>query len=132
SVPLRVSVETVRGGRRVMGVHASIWADDVEVTRAFAQLLRRSDEPGLEPPARVPEGPEGLPVTQGFARVREDGTVERSPRGLPGFHATIEVAWATPENAPHPACWIRIPMPFIEGEPTSPATQAAALSDFGN
>ncbi|MEX0642229.1 MAG: adenylosuccinate synthase, partial [Pirellulales bacterium] len=25
-----------------------------------------------------------------------------------------------------------IPMPFVEGEPTSPATQAAALSDFGN
>lgn len=132
SVPLRATVETVRGGRRVMGVQASLWAGEQEVTRASAQLLRRSDEPGLQPPVRVPEGPDGLPVTQGFARVREDGAVEHSPRSLPGFHATIEVAWATAPNAPHPAAWIRIPMPFIEGEPTSPATQAAALSDFGN
>ncbi|MCA9848610.1 MAG: thioesterase family protein [Dehalococcoidia bacterium] len=132
SVPLRATVETVRGGRRVMGVAASLWADDVEVTRASAQLLRRSDEPGLEPPATVPEGPEGLPVGRGFNRVRPDGTYESPPRGLPGFHNTIEVAWATALNAPHPAAWLRIPMPFIDGEPTSPATAAAALSDFGN
>lgn len=132
SVPLRATVETVRGGRRVIAVQASLWADDVEVTRASAQLLRRSDEPGLEPPATIPDGPEGLPTTQGFARVRPDGTFGASPRALPGFHNTIEVAWATPEPAPHPACWIRIPVPFVDGEVTSPATQAAALSDFGN
>ena len=91
SVPLRATVETVRGGRRVMGVAASLWADDVEVTRASAQLLRRSDEPGLEPPATVPEGPEGLPVGRGFNRVRPDGTYESPPRGLPGFHNTVRL-----------------------------------------
>ena len=74
----------------------------------------------------------GLPVGRGFNRVRPDGTYESPPRGLPGFHNTIEVAWATALNAPHPAAWLRIPMPFIDGEPTSPATAAAALSDFGN
>lgn len=132
SVPLRVSVETSRAGRRVMGLQASLWADDVEVARASAQLLRRSDEPGVQLPVTLPEGPEGLPVTRGFARSEPDGTVGPRPRSLPGFHNTIETAWVTPEGALRPACWLRIPMPFIEGETTSPATRAAALSDFGN
>lgn len=133
SVPLLPKVETVRAGRRVIGIQAGLWADGVEVTRASAQLLRRSDEaPGLQPPVTIPPGPDGLPVGQGFTRMREDGTFERAPRGLQGFHSTIEVAWATAADAPHPACWIRIPMPFVEGEETSPATLASALSDFGN
>lgn len=130
--PLSVTVEEARRGRRIAVVQASLWADGVEVTRASAALLRRTDTGGLQPPTAIPPGPEGLPVGQGFARIREDGSQEEQPRSLRGFHTTIQVAWATAEDAPAPACWMRIPMPFVEGEEATPATRAAALADFGN
>lgn len=134
SEPLRVEVETVRGGRRIHVVQASIFAGDREVTRGTAALLRRSDAPVggfVFPP---PPGPDGLEVNAGLARpTPEAERAERSDRaGLPGFHTTIQVAWATERLAPRPTAWMRIPMPFVEGEETSPATRAAALSDFGN
>jgi acyl-CoA thioesterase len=131
SEPLHVQVETVRGGRRIHVVQASIFAGDVEVTRGHAALLRRSDAPVggfVYPP---PPGPDGLEVNAGLARPSTDGSRSERP-GMPGFHTTIEVAWASERLAPRPTAWMRIPMPFIEGEETSPVTRAAALSDFGN
>jgi hypothetical protein len=51
----------------------------------------------------------------------------------PGFHTHIETRWVTAfgGEAP-PTVWIRIPVPLIEGEETTPIMRAAALSDFGN
>ncbi|MDA1010906.1 MAG: thioesterase family protein [Chloroflexi bacterium] len=131
-VPLTVTTETVRGGRRVMGVHGTIWANGDPVTRAYAQLLRRSDVLGLQPPAKVPPGPEGLVAHRGFQRPNAEGTIERPANSLEGFHTTVEVAWATDDDAPHPAAWMRVPMPFIDGEESSLTTSIAALADFGN
>ncbi|MCK9485719.1 MAG: thioesterase family protein [Dehalococcoidia bacterium] len=131
SQPLAVQVESVRSGRRIHVVQASILADGQEVTRATAALLRRSDAPvgGLSYPP--PPGPDGLPVNAGLARPRGDAPEPERPR-LEGFHTFIEVAWASERFAPLPTAWMRIPVPFIAGEETSPVTRAAALSDFGN
>ncbi|MEX2372993.1 MAG: hypothetical protein WD800_04260, partial [Dehalococcoidia bacterium] len=113
-------------------VQASIFADGVEVTRASAALLRRSDAPvgGFEFPP--PAGPDGLEVYSGLARPQADGTPPPEVPRLDGFHTTIDVAWASERFDPTPTAWMRIPMPFIGGEETSPATRAAALADFGN
>lgn len=130
--PLSVNVESVRAGRRIHVVQASILAEGQEVTRATAALLRRSDAPvgGLAYPP--PPGPDGLAVNSGLGRPRREGEPEQETPRLPGFHTTIEVAWASERFSPTPTAWMRIPMPFIAGEETSPATRAAALSDFGN
>jgi len=131
NVPLTVTTETVRGGRRVMGVHATIWANGEPATRAYAQLLRRSDAPGVQPPVTIPPLPEGLVSHRGFQKPGPDGRIERPAGGLEGFHTTVEVAWAA-DDGPLPAAWMRIPMPFIEGEESSHTTSIVALSDFGN
>lgn len=129
SQPLGVTVETVRGGHRIRSVAASLWADGVEVTRASAAYLRRNEMRGLQPPVTIPPGPDGLPITPGFTLPRSDGS---EPPRLPGLHSTVRVAWATTNDVPVPACWVTLPVPLVEGEPTSPVALAATLSDFAN
>ncbi len=135
AVPLRTRVEAVRSGRRVVGVDAALLVDGLEVVRASALLLRRSEAPvggGIYP---APPGPEGYPTQEGISRVsRSDAAgnpaLERAYR--PGFHASVETRWVSGPDERPPTTWVRIPMPFIEGEETTPTTRAAALADFGN
>jgi len=134
AVPLRTKVEAVRSGRRVLGVDAAIVADGVEVVRASALLLRRSEAPvggGVYPP---PPGPEGYPTQPGIARHPRAIPADAPPRRpfLTGFHTSVETRWVSPPDVQPPTTWVRIPMPFIEGEETTPVTRAAALADFGN
>jgi hypothetical protein len=52
---------------------------------------------------------------------------------LEGFHSTIEVRWARRGDGPGPnAAWVRIPVPFLAGEETTPLVRLAATSDFGS
>ena len=129
--PLRVRTETVRHGRRLRAVQASLVAGGVEVTRASALLLRRSDAPVGDDKHPPPPGPEGYPTQRGIARQPRNEGAERPGRYLEGFHTTIETRWVSEPGEP-PVAWLRIPMPLIEGVETSPAMRAAALSDFGN
>lgn len=133
--PLTTTVETIRQGRRLVSVLARLLADGQEVSRASALLLRRSDAVVGEDVYPPPPGPEGYEITQGVSR-RSGRTIatqdrERHPAHR-GFHTTVESRWLTGPVDPAPKLWVRIPMPFIEGEETHPAVQAAALSDFGN
>src|SRR5690606_4737369 len=95
SQPLSVQVESVRAGRRIHVVQASIFADGQEVTRAHGALLRRSDAPVGNLSYPPPPGPDGLPVASGLGRPRQEGEVEPERPRLEGFHTTIEVAWAS-------------------------------------
>ncbi len=136
---LRLRTETVRGGRRIHVVQASLLAGDVEVARAHGLLLRRSEVPDGPAPAMehpVPPGPDGIPTRTGIAHRREDGDqrpVDTFRPRFSGFHTSIETRWATGYGveAP-PAVWIRVPMPIVEGEPTTPTMRVAAIADFGN
>jgi acyl-CoA thioesterase len=134
--PLHLRTETVRGGRRIHVAQASLLHDGIEVARASGLFLRRSDVTTAAPPQSSPPGPEGYPTTVGIAhkRERDDGRPPDTfrPR-FAGFHTSIETRWATGYGieAP-PTVWIRVPMPVIEDEPTTPVMRIAAISDFGN
>lgn len=132
--PLQTKVEVVRGGRRVVGVNAALLADGAEVVRASALLLRRSEAPvggGVYPPPPGPEGYQSQPGISRFPYVAPPNAPRERPH-LRGFHSSVESRWVSAPNAQPPTTWVRIPVPFIEGEETTPITRIAALSDFGN
>ena len=132
--PLSVQTRVVRDGRRIEVLGASLLADGLEVSRASALLLRQSEvalPPSALPLAAYLEGPENLPAT-GLGVVSR-GEEQAAFRGLPGFHTTVEVRRvAGAPGTGKGTAWIRIPVPFVEGEETSPLVRVAATSDFGN
>lgn len=132
--PLTITTRFAREGRRIAVIDASLMADGVEVSRASALVLRRSEVSlpvdALPPPSWI-EGHEDIPTT-GLMGAPRDGQPPRGP-SLTGFHTTIEVrrvggAMGTGRGT----AWIRIPVDFVAGEPTSPLVRLAATSDFGN
>jgi acyl-CoA thioesterase len=137
SAALRVLVEPVRTGRRILTLQASIVADGVEVTRGQALLLHRSDAPVGSESFPPPPGPDGFETNTGLGRRparRENPTDVEAPHRpfLPGFHTTVETRWVSALGESPPTVWMRIPMPLVEGEETTSAVRAATLSDFGN
>lgn len=139
--PLRTEVRVAREGRRIAVLEASLIADDVEVARASGLLLRQSeiDLPEAYLPASLLHPlPEGLPMTGLSAIMQPDRGVQRAVResDVPpggGFHTTVEVKRVS--GAPgtgRATAWIRIPVPFVEGEELTPLVRVAATSDFGN
>ena len=134
NIALRTKVEVVRGGRRVIGVDAVLIADGVEVVQASALLLRRSDAPvggGIYPSPAGPEGYTSQPGISRFPHIAPPKAPLERPH-LRGFHTSVETRWVSAPGDQPPTTWVRIPMPFIEGEETTPVTRAAVLADFGN
>ena len=134
--PLAVGVRPLREGRRIAAYEASLYADGVEVSRASALLLQRSNVAlpthALPPPPWI-ESHEGLPTTGLMGRPRQTGTEPPGPMNYTGFHTTVEVRRVAGEpGTGRGTAWIRIPVPFVEGEETSPLVRLAATSDFGN
>lgn len=116
-VPLRVETRRTRDGRRLRAVDVSVLADDVEVLRGSAVLLRRSEhpvsEPWTPPPWDVPgpeqiEGPAGGPMSWEIRRI--------NPWGSEG-----------PGRV-----WMRETADFVAGEPLTPLLRAALMADFTN
>lgn len=134
--PLSVTTEVVREGRRILAVQASLMAEGVEVSRATGLLLRHTEvdvpdhhlPPGIEHP-----GPEGFETTGLSTVFGTDGKPEQRMSSLPGFHTLIEVrrVGGRPGSG-RATAWIRIPVPLVEGEETTPLVRLAATSDFGN
>ncbi len=128
-VPLTVAARWARPGRKVQIVEASLRAGDSEVARALGLRLRRVPlalPPGAERDPSPPPGPgrgaETLPPWG-------DGIVR------PAFHAdAVEHRFvAGGFDQPGPATdWIRLRVPVVAGEPTSPLCRVAAAADFGN
>src|SRR5262245_34295840 len=126
--PLAVETQLLRPGRKVQLVGASLRAGGAEVARAVALRIRTRELPlpeGLD--ARgVPPGPETVPasVSPGIAM-----------RDYPGFHNQgVEHRFvAGTFDQPGPATdWIRLRVPLVAGELTSPLARVVAAADFGN
>ena len=116
--PLRIETELCRDGRLVKAVRASLFAGEVEVTRAHASLLATSQptDPGPDiDSARIPFPEEAQ------AQPHEDDPT--------AFANTVE--WREPPLAtPHFTRWLRVPLPILPGVEVTPAVRAAAVSDF--
>jgi hypothetical protein len=126
--PLRIERRTIRPGKKVQLVQGSLFADDVEVVRAT--LLRLREQPvefDQEPAAgdvtpMPPPGPAEPLLGRGAFAI---GT---------GFWNAVEVSrvggeWAEPGPAD---MWIRLVVPIVAGQETTPFQRVAAAADFGN
>ncbi len=134
--PLRTQLDVVREGKRIEAIQVSLVAGQVEVARAAVLVLRRSQvelpRQALPPPPWVPHH-ENYPTTDlGSALRGERDPQPRMPQ-LKGFHTTIEVRRvAGRAGRGRATAWLRIPVPFVQGEETGPLTRLAATSDFGS
>ncbi|HKA29294.1 MAG TPA: thioesterase family protein [Candidatus Binatia bacterium] len=126
--PLSVETRLLRPGRKVQLVGVSIHAGEVEVARATALRIRTLDLP--LPPDVVqlapPPGPE---------RGEPGGSAWRGLIDYPAFHNQgVEHRFVAGSfDRPGPSTdWIRLRVPVVAGEETSPLARVAAVADFGN
>jgi hypothetical protein len=126
--PLAARTRLLRPGKKVQLVEVSLWREETEVARCTALRLRRGTVPmpaGL--PAHAPPSPP------------HHGTDSQPPwsdaLAYRGFHnAAVEHRFVRGSfDEPGAATdWIRLRVPLVAGEPTSPLSRAAAAADFGN
>lgn len=126
--PLRAVVRVLRPGRKVQLVGASLFGGDRELARATVLFLRK--EPLPLPPANgggratPPPGPEGAAPTEAEWRSGEPAYHSHAVE-----HRVVRGAWGRLGPCTD---WIRLRVPVVEGEPTSPLQRVAAVADFGN
>jgi hypothetical protein len=136
-VPLQVACRTVRRGRRIQAVEASLIADGVEASRAHATLLRPTPvevaDCNLPPPLPYP-GPEGIPEGRVIDLYRSGGDNERvRPAVAHGFHAVGRARGIRVDRTRGiGTAWLRLPLPLVEGEEPTPLVRLATLSDFAS
>lgn len=121
--PIELRARTVRPGKKVQLVEASVVVNDTEVVRATALRIRRADVEFADPPDdRLTPGPSDQlrehfenmgGLNFGFAM---DMSVARGEFGVPGPAAV----------------WFRLAVPIVAGEEPTPLMRVAAAADFGN
>jgi hypothetical protein len=125
--PLAVRTRFARPGRKVQLVEASLFSGDSEVARCTALRIRRGETPlpadlrRAAPPAPA-GGLASLPPWAAHVDYR-------------AFHsAAVEHRFVAGSfDRPGPATdWIRLRVPLVEGEETTPLSRVAAAADFGN
>jgi hypothetical protein len=122
---LAVATRTLRGGRSIELVEATLSAGEVEVMRATALRVRTADldlPAGLVPGPRLP-GPEAGRVMPFFP----------TGQGV-GYHTAMEVRFVAGsflELGPATA-WMRMRHPLVPGEPPSPLCRVLVAADSGN
>lgn len=126
--PLAVRTRLLRPGRKVQLVEAALVSAETEVARCTALRIRRSDTPL---PADVPRTAPPPAPAGGIASMPPWAKVV----GYRAFHSGgVEHRFVAGSfDRPGPATdWIRLRVPLIEAEETSPLSRVAAAADFGN
>ncbi len=128
--PLRMATRLTRPGKKVQLLEASLLVaeTEIEVGRATGLRIRRG-------PVQLPEGA----APSGTIPLPANGVVSRPPWApqieYKGFHSGgTELRFVRGSFAePGPAtAWIRLRVPLVAGETTSPLCRVAAAADFGN
>jgi hypothetical protein len=126
--PLEVQARTIRPGKKVQLIEASLSADGVEVARATGLRLRTADLAlPVPPPAPLSIGSveESTPFEITFAAGVD----------MPlGFWDAVEVRQARGSwtEAGEATVWFRLRLPIVAGEEPSQLQRVAAAADFGN
>lgn len=128
--PLHAATRVIRDGRRIQVVEATLAAAGQPVARASGLKIRTTDVPipGAVDPWIPPPGPDEAGAVSwgrfGFTRTEE-----------PHFHShaiearTVDDSFFTLGEG---LSWVRLVVPVVEDETTTPFVQAATLSDVGN
>ena len=125
--PLAVSSEVLRTGKRIQTVRADLHDGDLLVASAVAMSVRtgagidlspyRQPEVPLPPPRRSTDRPSAFnsraSMPEGFAHVVEFDRVVGSVGG------------GSPSKT-----WVRLLVPFVRGEETSPLVRLMTMADF--
>jgi hypothetical protein len=122
--PITVRVRTIRPGKKVQLVEASLVAGEREVARTVGLRIREIDLP-----LPVATEPDQLAVGPHDA---EKFSFERV--GPLNFGAAMEMAPVTggPRESGPATVWFRLRVPLVAGAATTPLMRAAAAADFGN
>jgi hypothetical protein len=129
-LPLTVETDVVRDGRRIQVVDAVIIAAGRKVARASGLKIRTTDVdvPSVNAQWDQPPGPDAAEVVS-WGRFGFDHTDHKQ------FHShsieirTIGDSFLTPGEG---LSWVRLTVPVVEGEETTPFVRTATLSDVGN
>jgi Thioesterase-like superfamily len=124
-VPLEVRTQLAHQSGRLCLVRATLTANGEEYVAATALLLRESDGGGSQHDGVKPHGPAGLETQTLF------GAPRSAARG-PGYHIQVETRWVPRAPSEPLAIWFHMPLPLVEGEPTTALQRAVQLSDFAN
>jgi hypothetical protein len=124
--PLEVRTRTLRPGKRVQWLEASLIVDDHEVARATALRLRTDDTLALPVPERPPVTVSPVADSVPYAI--------RFPQTDIGFWKAMELRTAAGSFADvgEATLWFRLAVPVVAGEEPSPLQRVAAAADFGN
>jgi hypothetical protein len=118
-----VRARTLRPGKKVQLIEATLIAGGAEVARATGLRIRRK-------PLDLPEG------SRTSERLdRRDGeryVFERVGPVSFGGAMDIVVADGGIDRVGHATVWFRLRVPFVAGEDVSPLMRVAAAADFGN
>jgi hypothetical protein len=127
--PLTITTTTLKPGKRVQLVGASLHAGDVEVVRATALRLRSAEIPI----------PDDVPVDMGIPDLPETESSGRVPFGTEDerehFHRdAVEIRTVAGgfDRAGPGTAWFRLRVPVVPDEEPSGAMRAVATADFGN
>jgi hypothetical protein len=121
--PLKAEVRIVREGKKIQVVAASLYADDVEVTRATALRVRRAavEADGL------PDGRFANPLPTEPLPVEDD--LFSAPGPPPGSRLAIEYLFeGSGGYFRHPG-WMRLRVDVIAGERPRPVARLAYVAD---
>jgi hypothetical protein len=128
-VPLAVAARVVRPGKKVQLVEATLDAGGTTVARAAALRIRTK---ALAVPDDVVPAPPPFPLP---AAGRDGMAPWGDALAYPAYHSNAVdhrfVAGGF-ETAGPAIDWIRLRVPLVAGEPTSPLARVAAAADFGN
>jgi hypothetical protein len=120
--PVEVRARTLRPGKKVQLIEASVLAEGTEVVRATGLRIRHADvEFAEEPDDRLTPGPG--PPRERFENV---GGVNF------GFAMDVSVARGEIDAKGPAAVWFRLAVPVVAGEAPTPLMRVAAAADFGN
>jgi hypothetical protein len=120
--PIELRARTLRPGKKVQLVEASVLAGETEVVRATALRIRLA---GVEFADALDDQ-----LTPGPGALRERF---ENVNGLNfGFAMEMSVARGEVGEAGPAAVWFRLAVPIVTGEEPTPLMRVAAAADFGN